>query len=97
MIDFHFTLSYFEIYLIVINMVTFLVYGFDKLEAILNKRYLRRVSEITLLSLCFVGGVIGGLVAIILFRHKISKVSFLVKFIGIIIFQIIFIYLIYRP
>ena len=45
-------------YLIVINIVTFLVYGMDKLKA---KQGSWRISEVTLLILAIIGGSIGAL------------------------------------
>ena len=44
------------IYLAVINVVTFFVYGIDKWKA---KKFMWRVSEATLLGLAVVGGSIG--------------------------------------
>lgn len=85
MINFTITLTYFELYLLFINTLTLGVFGFDKIQALRDNRNARRVSENKLLGLSLAGGIVGGLLAMILFRHKIRKVSFMVKFIGIII------------
>jgi uncharacterized membrane protein YsdA (DUF1294 family) len=55
------------IYLAAINLVTFLVYGMDKLKA---KKHWWRVPEATLLLLATVGGSVGAWVAMFLFHHK---------------------------
>jgi uncharacterized membrane protein YsdA (DUF1294 family) len=62
-------------YLIIINVITFIVYAVDKFKAI-NKR--NRISELTLYSLGFLGGFGGALLAMLLFRHKTKKVRFYV-------------------
>lgn len=59
-----------SIYLGIINIVTFIMFGIDKLAAIY--RY-RRVKIVTLLGMCFVGGSVGGLCAMYLFHHKTNK------------------------
>lgn len=65
--------SIFEIYLIVINLVTFLVYGIDKLKA---KRGKWRIPESMLLTLAVVGGSIGALLGMLAFRHKTKHKKF---------------------
>lgn len=71
---------------IVINIITFLVFGYDKWLAKNDKR---RVSEQNLLLISLFFGSIGGILGMFIFRHKISKWSFLWKFFLIIVFQII--------
>lgn len=63
------------IYLIVINILTFLTFGIDKKKAILNEK---RVSENTLLIICFLGGILGGLLGMMIFHHKTRKLKFLI-------------------
>ena len=54
-------------YLTVINVVTFLVYGIDKWKA---KQGSWRISEATLLMLAVIGGNIGALLGMKVWRHK---------------------------
>lgn len=56
-------------------------------------KHKRRVPENTLLSVAFFGGTIGSVLGIIIFRHKISKTSFLLKFGIIILIQVTLIYI----
>lgn len=58
------------IYLGIINFVTFAAFAVDKIAAI-EKR--SRIRIVTLLSLCFIGGSLGGLGAMYLFHHKTNK------------------------
>jgi uncharacterized membrane protein YsdA (DUF1294 family) len=60
-------------YLLVINVLTFCVFGLDKYLAIAQRR---RVPIVTLLGLSFLGGSVGGLLAMVLFRHKTKKPYF---------------------
>jgi len=95
MITIHFTLSYVQIYFIVINLSTFILYGYDKIQAIRDQKSIRRVSEARLLLLAFLGGSIAALIAMLLFRHKIKKVSFLIKYFVVFILDLIIWYFIY--
>ncbi|WP_073174510.1 DUF1294 domain-containing protein [Chryseobacterium vrystaatense] len=70
--------------LLIINLLTFINFGWDKRLAVRHKR---RISENTLLGLTFIGGTAGAGLGMLLFRHKISKKSFLLKFAGIILIQ----------
>ena len=60
-------------YLIVINIVTFLVYGIDKWKA---KQGSWRISEATLLILAVIGGCIGVLLGMKVWRHKTQHKKF---------------------
>lgn len=73
-------------YFFVVNTIAFLVAGYDKYLAVKHKR---RIPENTLFTLTALGGGIGMLVAMLLFKHKTSKPSFMIKFSGIIFLQII--------
>ncbi|HSD15438.1 MAG TPA: DUF1294 domain-containing protein [Flavobacterium sp.] len=77
------------IYLSAINGFVFLLYGIDKWLAINQKS---RVPERFLLLFALIGGSIGALLGMLLFRHKISKFSFLWKFFGILILQVVSVY-----
>lgn len=92
MITINFSLSYIEIYLIGINIIGFLVYAYDKLQAVRTNKNVSRVSEKALLSITFVGATIGAIVSMILFNHKIKKLSFMIKFIIVVLVQIIILY-----
>ncbi|RTL13956.1 MAG: DUF1294 domain-containing protein [Flavobacteriaceae bacterium] len=77
------------IYLIVINSLCFLTFGFDKWQAKNNRR---RISEFNLLLLASVGGTIGGIVSMYLFKHKTNKFSFILSFYAIVIIQVVLLY-----
>ena len=59
--------------LVVINLLTFLVYGIDKWRAI-HGRW--RISEATLLLLAILGGSIGALLGMQIWRHKTHHKKF---------------------
>ena len=61
------------LYFIVINLLTFLLYGLDKYKAI---RQEWRIPERVLLLMAFVGGAFGALSAMRIFRHKTRKGRF---------------------
>lgn len=61
------------LYFIVINLLTFLLYGLDKYKAI---RQEWRIPERALLLMTFVGGAFGALSAMRIFRHKTRKGRF---------------------
>ena len=61
------------LYFIVINLLTFLLYGLDKYKAI---RQEWRIPERALLLMAFVGGAFGALSAMRIFRHKTKKGRF---------------------
>ena len=54
-------------YLALINLLTFVLYGVDKRRA---KKGAWRISEKTLLLLPLLGGSIGGILGMQVFRHK---------------------------
>ena len=68
------------------TILTFTVFGIDKWKAVKKKR---RISELSLLLLSFFGGSFGAIISMIVFRHKISKKSFLLKFFMVIVIQIL--------
>ncbi len=53
----------------------------------------KRISERTLLGYAFFGGTIGSGLAMLIFSHKTSKIAYLYKYWGIVILQILMIYL----
>ena len=56
-----------------IGLITFLSYGYDKLQAI---RGGRRVPEPALRLVSLVGGALGGWAGMLIWRHKTNDVSF---------------------
>ena len=60
-------------YLIIINILAFLLCYIDKQRAI-NKNY--RISEATLLFISFIGGVLGFILGMITLHHKTRKIKF---------------------
>ena len=66
-------MKYLIIYLIVINIITFIIFGLDKYYAVKNKF---RVSEATLFCLCIIGGSFLGYMGMKVFRHKTKKLYF---------------------
>lgn len=68
-----FYIEFFIYYLLAINIVTFIVYGIDKLKA---KRGAWRISEATLILLAAVGGSIGAWLGMIVWRHKTQHMKF---------------------
>ncbi len=61
------------IYLIAVNVVTFFVYGIDKLKA---KRSKWRISEAALLLLAVLGGSIGAWLGMKVWHHKTMHKKF---------------------
>ena len=75
------------IYFFIINSIGFFLIGYDKKMAVAHKY---RISEKILLLIVFLGGIIGSGLAMFFFKHKTSKTSYLLKFFGIIVIQILF-------
>ncbi len=73
-------------YLAVVNVIAFLVFGIDKRKAVKNKN---RVPEKTLFLLAGIGGSVGALTAMEVFRHKTKHLSFTVGIPLILIAQIL--------
>lgn len=57
----------FILYISVVNVITFIIYGIDKLKA---KEHWWRISEFTLLLLAIVGGSLGAWFGMKFFHHK---------------------------
>ena len=73
------------IYLVIINLIAFLTFGADKRRA---RRDRRRVRESTLFLLAAIGGSIGALLGMYVFRHKTRHWYFCVGIPAILILQI---------
>lgn len=64
---------YLKLYLLLINIVSFIVFFVDKRKSIKNKW---RIKENTLHLFSFIGGVYGSIAAMLLFKHKTRKPKF---------------------
>ena len=62
------------IYIVVINLIGFLIMGYDKYSAIRN---FRRIPEKSLLIIAFIGGAIGIYLGVNSFRHKTKTPLFI--------------------
>lgn len=68
-------MQYLAVYLIVMNVIAFIIYGADKAKA---RRGQWRVSERTLLTLAALGGAGGAWLGMSVFRHKTKHRKFTV-------------------
>jgi len=59
--------------LLLVNLLAFALYGIDKLKA---KKGAWRIPESTLLLVAFLGGSLGALLGMELFRHKTKHAKF---------------------
>lgn len=66
-------MEYGIVYLCVINIITFLLYGLDKQKAKQNRW---RIPEKVLLGAAAFGGTIGALIGMRMFHHKTQKWKF---------------------
>lgn len=60
-------MKYLYFYLLLINALSFLLMLIDKIKAVKNRW---RIPEKTLLGVCAIGGSLGGLLGMKMFRHK---------------------------
>ena len=74
---------------LLINFIAFTIVGYDKRLAVKGKR---RISEKGLLFWVAIGGTIGSSLAMLLFRHKTSKRSYLLNFFLIVGLQVLVLY-----
>ena len=74
------------IYVCVINVIAFLMYGLDKQKA---KRRQWRIPEATLLGVAVIGGSIGAFLGMQVFHHKTKKPKFYIGVPVIFILQVI--------
>ena len=73
-------------YLVIINVIAFVVYGIDKRKA---KKHLWRIPEATLIGLAFIGGSVGAFLGMRIFHHKTKHIKFYVGVPAIFIIEII--------
>ena len=74
--------AYIHLYLIIINIITFALYGLDKWRAMTRQW---RIREKTL-----IGGSIGAMIGMTVFHHKTRKWYFKLGIPGIFVLQIMF-------
>lgn len=79
------------VYMLIINIITFILFSMDKLKAMQHRK---RIRENTLLGLSFIGGATGGLLAMHIFKHKIRNPYFLYGLPLAVLVQILVIYFI---
>ncbi len=77
------------IYFVAINFIAFATFALDKIAA---KEHRLRIRIVTLLGLAFIGGSIGSLIAMYLFRHKTKKDYFTLGIPLIMLMQVIVIF-----
>lgn len=80
-----FTIKNIIIYLLIINIVTFLAMFIDKKKA---ERGEWRIKESTLFFLVAIGGSIGGIAGMYVFHHKTKKLKFSIGFPTILMLQV---------
>ena len=74
------------LYLLVVNIIGFLMMGIDKWKA---KNNAWRIPENSLFSIAVLGGGIGAIIGMYTFRHKTQKLKFTVGMPAIVILEII--------
>ncbi len=74
-------------YLEIINLLAFILMGIDKAKAKANRW---RIPEATLTGLAVLGGSIGAMAGMYLFRHKTRKPKFRYGLPVILVFQVLF-------
>lgn len=80
-------------YLFIVNLISLIIYVIDKYAA---NRSENRIRESYLLFFGFIGGVIGSLIGMILFRHKTKKKKFWILNVLFMLMWCYIIYMFYR-
>lgn len=81
------------VYLIIINLIGFATMGIDKRKAIQHKY---RISEKALFLTALIGGSIGSILGMQLFRHKTKHWYFVIGMPAILVLQILLAFFLYR-
>lgn len=79
-------------YIFIINIIGFISIYVDKMRAIKNQW---RIRESTLFTIAYIGGSIGSLLGMYLFRHKTKHIKFTIGFTFILLIQIALISMFY--
>ncbi len=74
------------VYILLISLIGFILMGIDKYKA---KKERWRIKELTLMIIAFLGGSIGILIGMVIFKHKINKKKFYIGVPLLYIFNII--------
>ena len=77
---------YFSCYILVMSVIAFAMSGADKAFAV---KQMWRISEAMLLLIALVGGSIGALLGMIVFRHKTKHLKFRIGVPAILLLQIV--------
>ncbi|MBR5093661.1 MAG: DUF1294 domain-containing protein [Oscillospiraceae bacterium] len=80
--------------LLVMSLILFFVMGHDKA---LSKTHKRRVPEATLFLLAFLGGALGGVLGMQIFRHKTKHMHFVLGFPALMLVQWALLILLWLP
>ena len=81
------------IYLLIVNLTAFFLYGIDKKRAIKRKW---RISEKTLILIAVIGGSVGAICGMQVFRHKTKHIKFKLGLPAILIVQLGIVYMVFR-
>ena len=81
------------IYLTVMNVLSFVMYGIDKRKAVKGSR---RISEDALLTAAALGGSLGSLLAMELFRHKTKHIKFTIGVRAFLVIHVLLLVLYYK-
>ena len=65
-----------NVFFVFLNVLSFLTFTYDKFSSRQSNKYMR-ISEMTLFSMSLGGGWVGGVIAMVLFTHKLRKSSFM--------------------
>lgn len=79
-----------SIIIVIINIVTFIIYGIDKLKA---KKGKWRIPENSLIGLAIIGGSIGAYLGMRVWHHKTMHLKFKYGIPLIIVIQLIIVYM----
>lgn len=79
-------------YFLIINIIAFIIMYVDKVKAIKHEW---RISENTLMTIAAIGGSVGALLAMNIFRHKTKHPKFYLGIPALLIIQLILSYYIY--